>query len=190
MVLRVDKDKGYIDLSKRRVSPEDLAVRPPCCPAAAAAAAGLLAVVLLWAVGCLPGCMLCLLGRAAAVCCVPCCVALRGRPLALPLTLPLPPPPRVRPQKCEDRFAKSKLVHSIMRHVAETTGCDLEQLYGEVAWPLYRMHGHAYNAFASMVRGVWVVCGGWHGCHGSRACAVCRCCACWAALTPRLAGMV
>lgn len=78
MVLRVDKEKGYIDLSKRRVSPEDLA-------------------------------------------------------------------------KCEDRFAKSKLVHSIMRHVAETTGCNLEQLYTEVAWPLYRMYGHAYNAFATMV---------------------------------------
>ncbi|EFN54994.1 hypothetical protein CHLNCDRAFT_134805 [Chlorella variabilis] len=78
MVLRVDKEKGYIDLSKRRVSPEDLA-------------------------------------------------------------------------KCEDRFAKSKMVHSIMRHVAETTGHNLEQLYAEVAWPLYRMYGHAYNAFATMI---------------------------------------
>ena len=38
-----------------------------------------------------------------------------------------------------------------MRHVAETTGCNLEQLYAEVAWPLYRMYGHAYNAFAGMV---------------------------------------
>ena len=26
---------------------------------------------------------------------------------------------------CEERYNKSKLVHSIMRHVAETTGSDL-----------------------------------------------------------------
>ena len=55
MVLRVDKDKGYIDLSKRRVSEEDI-------------------------------------------------------------------------QACEERYNKSKLVHSIMRHVAETLNIDLEVL--------------------------------------------------------------
>jgi translation initiation factor 2 subunit 1 len=27
---------------------------------------------------------------------------------------------------CEERYNKSKLVHSIMRHVAETTGTDLD----------------------------------------------------------------
>ncbi|MEW5308656.1 MAG: hypothetical protein WDW38_000595 [Sanguina aurantia] len=53
MVLRVDKEKGYIDLSKRRVSPEDIT-------------------------------------------------------------------------RCEETFNKSKLVHSIMRHVAETTGQDVD----------------------------------------------------------------
>jgi translation initiation factor 2 subunit 1 len=74
MVLRVDKDKGYIDLSKRRVSPEDMAA-------------------------------------------------------------------------AEDKFNKSKMVHSIMRHVAETTGSNLEELYKNIAWPLYRKYGHAFEAF-------------------------------------------
>ncbi|KAI9100853.1 hypothetical protein K1719_024215 [Acacia pycnantha] len=55
MVLRVDKEKGYIDLSKRMVSEEDI-------------------------------------------------------------------------QTCEERYNKSKLVHSIMRHVAETENVDLESL--------------------------------------------------------------
>ncbi|KAK8604615.1 hypothetical protein V6N13_126606 [Hibiscus sabdariffa] len=59
MVLRVDKEKGYIDLSKRRVSEEDI-------------------------------------------------------------------------QACEERYNKSKLVHSIMRHVAETLDIDLEKNYGKV----------------------------------------------------------
>ena len=53
MVLRVDKEKGYIDLCKRRVSEEDI-------------------------------------------------------------------------QACEERYNKSKLVHLIMRHVAETMQQDLE----------------------------------------------------------------
>ncbi|KAL9418651.1 hypothetical protein AB3S75_036576 [Citrus x aurantiifolia] len=78
MVLRVDKEKGYIDLSKRRVSEEDI-------------------------------------------------------------------------QACEERYNKSKLVHSIMRHVAETLGIDLEELYVNIGWPLYRKYGHAFEAFKIIV---------------------------------------
>eukprot|EP00898_Chlorokybus_atmophyticus_P002531 jgi/Chlat1/3279/Chrsp22S03533 len=78
MVLRVDKEKGYIDLSKRRVSPEDI-------------------------------------------------------------------------QQCEERYNKSKMVHSIMRHVAETLDQDLEDLYLHVGWPLYKKYGHAFEAFKVIV---------------------------------------
>ncbi|CAL9117889.1 unnamed protein product [Musa textilis] len=78
MVLRVDRDKGYIDLSKRRVSEEDI-------------------------------------------------------------------------QACEERYNKSKLVHSIMRHVAETLDIDLEELYVHIGWPLYRKYGHAFEAFKVVV---------------------------------------
>lgn len=74
VVLRVDKDKGYIDLSKRRVSPED----------------------------------------------------------AL---------------KCEERYNKSKAVHSILRHVAEKHKVPLEKLYETIGWPLSRKYGHAYDGF-------------------------------------------
>ncbi|KAI5289120.1 eukaryotic translation initiation factor 2 subunit alpha [Ascosphaera aggregata] len=74
VVLRVDKEKGYIDLSKRRVSPEDVA-------------------------------------------------------------------------KCEERYNKSKLVHSIMRHVAEKTEIPMERLYETIAWPLNRKYGHCIDAF-------------------------------------------
>ncbi|KAG0454615.1 hypothetical protein HPP92_023595 [Vanilla planifolia] len=78
MVVRVDRDKGYIDLSKRRVSEEDV-------------------------------------------------------------------------QACEERYNKSKLVHSIMRHVAETVSIDLEDLYLHIGWPLYRKFGHAFEAFKLIV---------------------------------------
>ena len=49
--------------------------------------------------------------------------------------------------KCEERFNKSKAVHSIMRHVAEKTNVPLEDLYTSIGWPLYRKYGHAYDAF-------------------------------------------
>ncbi|TKW36665.1 hypothetical protein SEVIR_2G454500v4 [Setaria viridis] len=74
IVLRVDHDKGYVDLSKRRVSDQEA-------------------------------------------------------------------------RTCEDRYNKAKLVHSIMRHVADTVDLDLETIYERVAWPLYRKYGHAFDAF-------------------------------------------
>jgi translation initiation factor 2 subunit 1 len=78
VVLRVDKDKGYIDLSKRRVSPEDIV-------------------------------------------------------------------------KCEEKYNKSKAVHSIMRHVSETCHVRLEELYVQFGWDLYKRFGHAYDAFKLVV---------------------------------------
>jgi len=80
LVLRVDKEKGYIDLSKRRVSDEDVV-------------------------------------------------------------------------KAEEKYNKSKMVHSIMRHVAETAqkeglpDCSFEEVFSKVGWPLSRKYGHAYDAF-------------------------------------------
>lgn len=73
VVLRVDKEKGYIDLSKRRVSAEDIV-------------------------------------------------------------------------KCDERYNKSKAVHSILRHCAEKFTVSLETLYQTIGWPLSRKYGHAYDA--------------------------------------------
>lgn len=74
VVLRVDKEKGYIDLSKRRVSAKDIV-------------------------------------------------------------------------KCDDRYNKSKAVHSILRYCAEKNNVLLEKLYQTIGWPLLRKYGHAYDAF-------------------------------------------
>jgi translation initiation factor 2 subunit 1 len=74
MVIRVDKDKGYIDLSKRRVSPEEVV-------------------------------------------------------------------------KTEERFNKSKAVHSILRHVSNRMKEPIAGLYTRIGWPLTKKYGHAYDAF-------------------------------------------
>lgn len=65
MVLRVDKEKGYIDLSKRRVDPEDII-------------------------------------------------------------------------KCEERYNKAKMVHGVLRQVAQHEKIPIEELYSNVAWPMYK----------------------------------------------------
>jgi translation initiation factor 2 subunit 1 len=53
--------------------------------------------------------------------------------------------------KCEDRFNKSKVVHSILRHIAEKRHIPLEELYQSFGWPLYRKYGHAFDAFKAAV---------------------------------------
>lgn len=57
---------------------------------------------------------------------------------------------RVSPEdivKCEERYNKSKMVHSIMRHVAEKTQTPIETLYESIGWPLNKRFGHAIDAF-------------------------------------------
>lgn len=57
---------------------------------------------------------------------------------------------RVTPEdiiKCEEKYNKSKAVHSILRHVAEKNDMPLQDLYESIGWPLYKKFGHAYDAF-------------------------------------------
>lgn len=49
--------------------------------------------------------------------------------------------------RCEERYNKSKIVHSIMRHVAEKTLTPIERLYETIGWPLNRKYGHSLDAF-------------------------------------------
>lgn len=56
--------------------------------------------------------------------------------------------------KCEERYNKSKMVHSIMRHVAEKTNVPIETLYENIAWPLNRKFGHAIDAFKLSITSV------------------------------------
>jgi len=49
--------------------------------------------------------------------------------------------------RCEERYNKGKMVHSIMRHVAEKTNTPLETLYSTIGWPLNRKYGHSIDAF-------------------------------------------
>ncbi|KAL6049117.1 Eukaryotic translation initiation factor 2 subunit alpha, variant 2 [Balamuthia mandrillaris] len=61
--------------------------------------------------------------------------------------------------ECTQKFMKSKTVHSIMAHVADTQEVPegaapktMEELYAQLGWPLYRKYGHAYDAFKKAAR--------------------------------------
>lgn len=57
-------------------------------------------------------------------------------------------------EKCEEKFEKGKLVHSVLTHVAGKMEVDVELLYSQVAWPLSKRFGHAYDAFKLSIRSV------------------------------------
>jgi len=48
-------------------------------------------------------------------------------------------------QKVEERWNKSKAVHSIMRHVAKETHYPVEELYRRFGWPLAKAFNHAHD---------------------------------------------
>lgn len=55
---------------------------------------------------------------------------------------------RVSPEEVllvEERWNKSKAVHSILRHVAKNTNYGVEELYQRFGWPMANKFGHAYN---------------------------------------------
>ncbi|KAG4269029.1 eukaryotic translation initiation factor 2 subunit alpha [Fusarium proliferatum] len=56
--------------------------------------------------------------------------------------------------KCEERYNKSKMVHSIVVHPAKTTQIPVEELYQAIAWPLNKRCGHAINAFKLSITSV------------------------------------
>ena len=56
-------------------------------------------------------------------------------------------------EKCEDRYNKAKMVHSVLRQVAEQKKIPLDTLYTTIGWPLYKKYGHAYDAFKLALSG-------------------------------------
>merc|ERR1712150_193860 len=46
----------------------------------------------------------------------------------------------------EEKWNKSKAVHSIMRHVARNSHFGVEMLYERFGWPMAERYGHAYRA--------------------------------------------
>jgi translation initiation factor 2 subunit 1 len=51
----------------------------------------------------------------------------------------------------ETKYAMSKTVHSIMRHVASNTEMPVEEVCEKIAWPLYKKHEHAYEGLKKSV---------------------------------------
>jgi len=50
----------------------------------------------------------------------------------------------------EQKYNKSKTVHSIAKRVSEVTHVDLVNIYTSIIWPLYKKYTHAFDAFQKL----------------------------------------
>jgi translation initiation factor 2 subunit 1 len=55
-------------------------------------------------------------------------------------------------EEFKERYYQSKKVHEIMKILAFKMKMDLEKLYIQVGWPLYKLYGHAYTAFKEAMK--------------------------------------
>ena len=55
--------------------------------------------------------------------------------------------------ECKKKYGKSKAVEGIMKLLAVHTKKPIETLYKQIAWPLYKTHEHAYDAFKQSLSG-------------------------------------
>jgi len=127
VVLRVDKEKGYIDLSKRRVSPEDIVK----CEERYMKSKTLSSI----------------LRHVASK--VP-SVNEEGGDLQA-LAVPEPAEKEIKKAARKARQAAQEEGGIIIDHVMPGVGGNedekLEQLYEQIAWPLGKKYGHPYDAF-------------------------------------------
>ncbi len=55
-------------------------------------------------------------------------------------------------EEFKEYYYQSKKVHEIMKILAFKVKMDLEKLYIQVGWPLYKVFGHAYTAFKDALK--------------------------------------
>lgn len=55
-------------------------------------------------------------------------------------------------EEFKETYSLSKIVHGIMKLLAFKTKQDLEKLYAQCCWPLYKTFGHAYDAFKEALK--------------------------------------
>jgi len=59
---------------------------------------------------------------------------------------------RTELKKCDERYQKSKIVHSIVSYIADVFHNDIKDLYATLFWPLAKIYGHPFEALKKMLQ--------------------------------------